>query len=235
MVKALLEQIQKELDQMRAELRDERWYSHSRSRSVFLLRANTVREDHRSWAKMPDTLKPTTQLNAKSFLGKALFGRDAPGRRTPYEEPPNPSDPDYDSSGSLGMSATESEGDSRGRQRQRAPKMLIKPILPKPYDGSMNTRTFHKFVMEATHYMKDGQAAKHHQVAMLARFLSGTAYDYYVQKVVYDPERWFLKRFFQGLFDYCFPVNFLGIQQKNLSSVGRETALCESSSTSSTS
>ena len=69
--------------------------------------------------------------------------------------------------------------------------------------------------MEATHYMKDGQVAKHRQVAMLARFLTGTAYDYYVRKVAYDRERWSLRRFFQGLFDYCFPVNFLGIQRKN--------------------
>ena len=75
-MKALLEQKQKELDRMRAELEDERRYSRSRSRSVFVPRANTVRDDHRSWAKLPDALKPTTQLNTKSFLGKALFGKE---------------------------------------------------------------------------------------------------------------------------------------------------------------
>ena len=69
--------------------------------------------------------------------------------------------------------------------------------------------------MEVTHYMKDGQVAKHHQVVMLARFLTRAVYDYYVQEVAYDPECWSLKRFFQGLFNYCFPVNFLGIQRKN--------------------
>jgi hypothetical protein len=214
-MKALLEQKQRELDRMRAELNNERRHSRSRSRSVFVPRANTVRDDHRSWAKLPDSLKPTTQLNTKSFLGKVLFGREVPGGRAPDEEPQSPSDPSDGSDDPSEMSATESEGDVRGRHRRRAPKMLIKPIPPESYDGSTNTRIFHKFVMEATHYMKDGQVAKHRQVAMLARFLTGTAYDYYVRKVAYDPERWSLRRFFQGLFDYCFPVNFLGIQRKN--------------------
>ena len=190
-MRALLEQNQRELDRMRAELNNERRYSESRSRShsVFVPRANTVRDDHRSWAKLPNALKPTTQLNTKSFLGKALFGREVPGSHAPDEEPQSPSDPGDDSDGSSGMSTTESEGDIRGRHRWRAPKVLIKPIPPESYDGSTNTRIFHKFVMEATHYMKDGQVAKHRQVAMLARFLTGTAYDYYVRKVAYDPER----------------------------------------------
>ena len=41
-MKALLEQKQKELDRMRAELNDKRQYSRSRSRSVFVPRANMV-------------------------------------------------------------------------------------------------------------------------------------------------------------------------------------------------
>ena len=99
--------------------------------------------------------------------------------------------------------------------RQRGGRMLIELIAPESYDGAVNTQTFHKFAMEATQYLEDGRVSRRWKVAMLSRFLTGTAYDFYVRRVAYDPERWSLECLFQGLVDSCFPVNFLGIQQKN--------------------
>ena len=160
---------------------------------------------------MPDALRPTTQLNTKSYLGKALFGGTAP---------PDPSDPsDGGSDESSRSSTAESEDEPRRhrrrRRRRKEPRTLIKPIPPETYDGSANTRAFHKFVTEATHYLDDGRVPECERVAKLAQFLTAKAYDVYLHRVAYRPEDWELQEFFQALFDDCFPVNFLGIQRSN--------------------
>jgi hypothetical protein len=74
-IRSKLERKQEELDQLKAELKNLRRHSPSRSQPVVMPRANTVRGGHSSWAELPGTLKRTTQLNARSFLGKALFGQ----------------------------------------------------------------------------------------------------------------------------------------------------------------
>ena len=210
-LRAQLEHKQKELDQIKAQMQAEKRDSRSRSRSIFVPRANTIRNDRGSWALLPDALRPTTQLNTKSYLGKALFGGTAP---------PDPSDPsDGGSDESSRSSTTESEDEPRRhrrrRRRRKEPRTLIKPIPPETYDGSANTRAFHKFVTEATHYLDDGRVPERERVAKLARFLTAKAYDVYLRRVAYRPEDWELQEFFQALFDDCFPVNFLGIQRSN--------------------
>jgi hypothetical protein len=90
--------------------------------------------------------------------------------------------------------------------------MIIKPVPPEVYDGSPNTLIF---VLETTNCEKDGRVRKWRQVFMIMRYLTGNAYECYIRKVAYNSEDWSLNGFFQELFDYCFPVNFLGIQRKN--------------------
>ncbi|KAF9471029.1 hypothetical protein BDN70DRAFT_763144, partial [Pholiota conissans] len=85
---------------------------------------------------------------------------------------------------------------------------LIKPIPPKPYDGTADERLFMRFVTEGTAYVKDGKVHKKRRVFVLSYYLTAKAYDFYTQKVANKFDQYNLRRFFDELFDYCFPLNY---------------------------
>lgn len=67
------------------------------------------------------------------------------------------------------------------RQRSRAPV---------EYDGSVDSKAFHRFITEGTAYVKDGEVPSKKQAFILSHY------------------RWRLSTFFRELFNYCFPVDF---------------------------
>jgi hypothetical protein len=184
-LQAELEQKQEEIERLKAEIHTMR----SRSGSVFQPKVNTLHGASNEWSKLPNALKPTTQLNADSFLGRALLSRkhNPCGRKAAQasDGSSSPSDsPDEDVSSSERASTLK----EKSRRKKRHERMIIKPVPPEVYDGSPNTRIFHKFVLEATNYVKDGRVRKRRQVSMMMRYLTGNAYEFYVRKVAYNPE-----------------------------------------------
>ena len=86
---------------------------------------------------------------------------------------------------------------------------MIKPIPPKNYDGAADARMYHRFVMEGEAYLRDGKVQKERQIRILAHYLDGRAYDFYMQKVASDdPKNWNIHKFYTELFNFCFPVDY---------------------------
>ena len=54
------------------------------------------------------------------------------------------------------------------------------------------------------------------RVFLLSYYLTGRVYDFYTQKVLSNEEEWTLQRFYDELFNYCFPVDYRMQLQKNL-------------------
>jgi hypothetical protein len=168
-------------------------------------------------------LRPTSQITETSYIGNA-FERLLGKRDDPDDSGDDSSEPsDSDSSSASGWGDSPHESDDtltrklhKKVQRKRAwllkrrkdKRSALKPIPPDVYDGAPDTRLFHHFVTQAAAYLADGQVAKKRQALVLMNFLSGKAYEFYVQKVSYSPELWTLHKFFSELFNYCFPVNF---------------------------
>ena len=165
--------------------------------------------------------KPATQIVPNSSLGIAL-GNVAKlvGDPGDPDEPSSPSD--YDSY-SEHSSSTRSHSSARSRRRhshkRRSKKKTrrssgksrssIKPIPPKDYDGSPNARAYHRFVMEGEAYLRDGKVRPDRQIRILAHYLDGRAYDFFMQKVaIEDPSNWNLHKFFIELFNFCFPIDY---------------------------
>ena len=168
--------------------------------------------------------RPAAQLVPDSSLGAAL-GNIA----RMIEEPGDPDDP-YDDSSDYNDSnysrSTRSRDSSRSRRRRRrhskrrtskkrrhrsrrGSKSSIKPIPPKDYDGAADTRAYHRFVMEGEAYLRDGKVQRERQIRILAHYLDGKAYHFYMQKVASDdPNNWNLHKFFTELFNFCFPVDY---------------------------
>ncbi|KZT17982.1 hypothetical protein NEOLEDRAFT_1050895, partial [Neolentinus lepideus HHB14362 ss-1] len=67
---------------------------------------------------------------------------------------------------------------------------------------------FNKFMTEALTYIEDGHLPKRKHVQYISHHLEGKAYDFYNNTVSSNPRRWKTTKFFTGLFDYCFPVDF---------------------------
>ena len=65
--------------------------------------------------------------------------------------------------------------------------------------------------MEGEAYLRDGKVHRdsERQIRILAHYLDGKAYDFYMQKVAKDnPSNWSLHKFFTELFNFCFPVDY---------------------------
>ena len=170
--------------------------------------------------------RPAAQIVPDSSLGVAL-GRLAQNNEGPDDS--GPDDPDDSSSGcdsSYSRSTrSRSRSGSRRRRRRRSKRRskrrsrhrgkgsrksgTIKPIAPKDYDGEPNARAYHRFVMEGEAYLRDGKVTRERQIRILAHYLDGKAYDFYMQKVATDnPNNWTLHKFFTELFNYCFPLDY---------------------------
>jgi len=63
--------------------------------------------------------------------------------------------------------------------------------------------------MEGEAYLRDGKVHKEQKIRILAHHLDGKAYDFYMQNIMLDdPHNWNLHKFFTGLFNYCFPIDY---------------------------
>ena len=177
--------------------------------------------------------RPAAQIVPDSSLGVAL------GKLAQIEDQPDPDDPDdnsdypddtsYDTSSYSRTSRSYSRSRSRSKRRRRRRRSkqrskmrtrhhgkstkksgtTIKPIAPKDYDGAADARAYHRFVMEGEAYIRDGKVSWERQIRILAHYLDGKAYDFYMQKVASDnPNNWTLYKFFTELFNYCFLVDY---------------------------
>jgi hypothetical protein len=87
--------------------------------------------------------------------------------------------------------------------------IVVTPIPPKDYDGTADSRAYHRFVMEGETYLRDGKVPRERHIRILAYYLEGKAYNFYTQKVAFDdPNNWSVHKFFTELFNYCFPVDY---------------------------
>jgi hypothetical protein len=57
-------------------------------------------------------------------------------------------------------------------------------------------------------YLEDGRVAKQHQIQILSYYMKGKARNYYIQKAAQKEHSMKLDKFFKGLFDFCFPIDF---------------------------
>ncbi|KAF9470906.1 hypothetical protein BDN70DRAFT_820718, partial [Pholiota conissans] len=163
------------------------------------------------------------QIPADSFLGRTLgnINRLRTRRRHKGDSDPSSSSSD-DGSGSddprrSNRNSEPAPNGQQSRSRHRGHgKTLIKPIAPKPYDGSPDARAFTRFVTEGTAYVLDGNVKKNRRVFVLSYYLTGRAYDFYTQKIAMSFDTVELQEFFDKLFDYCFPINYRTEVRKKL-------------------
>ncbi|KAL0950225.1 hypothetical protein HGRIS_010212 [Hohenbuehelia grisea] len=172
-------------------------------------------------------LQPSQQITSESYLGRAFakVKKAHKGSSSPSDDSDSSSlssdSPDSSSSSSESSSSSDHRRSRKRRSKKRhskkkKSKTLIKPTPPDNYDGEANSQKFHKFMMEATSYVRDGHVKPRRQVATIARYLDDKAYNFYAQTVAAEPENWTLDQFFTEMFDYCFPVDFIPEQRRKL-------------------
>ena len=188
----------------------------------------TPHRDYRSQsAQLPAASRPVAQLAQDSYLWMALRNVDRSSSDRPYRprrrESPSSSDPSSSSEENTGSETDSSSSEEshrrrnnkhgrNGRRRKRSShassKLVIKPIAPKEYDGSANSRAYHCFVRESEAYLRDGKVKGQRKIFLLSYYLTGKAYDFYTQKVANDKVNWTLGQFYDELFNYCFLVDY---------------------------
>ncbi|EMD40986.1 hypothetical protein CERSUDRAFT_91737 [Gelatoporia subvermispora B] len=94
---------------------------------------------------------------------------------------------------------------SRSRSRSRP---RLKPRDPDAYDGRTDVTVFQRFMQQCTDYVDGYGLEERRQIASLSYFLTDKAYEFYVNTVSRNSRSWTLRKFFVGLFNYCFPIDF---------------------------
>lgn len=177
-------------------------------------------------ARLNDT-QPINQIPADSYLGRTLANMERL-RTTPQvgSDPSNSGGSSSSSSSDDDESSSHNSGNNRKNKRRKSrkkkgkskkkksKKSTLKPVVPKEYDGTPDSRLFNRFVTEGTTYVLDGRVEPDRQVLRLSYYLKGIAYDFYMQRVSLNFDQWTLPQFFEELFNYCFPVNFR-LEQRN--------------------
>lgn len=171
----------------------------------------------------PASLVPIAQVAPRSYLGQALSKLPSLPPSVPAISGGVPGD---DSSSSDSSSESSSSDDAeavlaaskskKAKHHKKKKRMLIKPIAPRDYDGSPDARAYHRFVTEGTAYVQDGNVKPKRMTFMLSYYLKGKAYDFYTQKVSMNYTEWSLQRFFEAMFNYCFPINYRMNQRDKL-------------------
>jgi hypothetical protein len=196
---------------------------------ILLLHLNLYagRRNHRSpSARLPAASHPVAQLAQGSYLGMALqnVGRSSRDRESHRKEKDSPPSSQFSSSDEEPSGSENGSESNRPRRRRdnmhgrnrchrRASsgsslRLVIKPIAPKEYNGSADARAYHRFVRESEAYLRDGKVRGQRKIFLLSYYLTDKAYDFYTQKVANDEANWSLSQFYDGLFNYCFPVDF---------------------------
>ncbi|KAL7284496.1 hypothetical protein ACG7TL_001787 [Trametes sanguinea] len=169
-------------------------------------------------------LRPVSQVQPQSYLGHAfqeLAGRRDSGprpRTSTGEDPYDSSSSPPSSSGDSDANGEDSSGSSANgrasRKRKRKPRrdMLrpptLKPREPKPYNGAAEVQVFHRFVQEMTAYIDGYQLPASRHAITISWFLTGKAYEFYLNTVSDRPRDWTLRGILIELFNYCFPIDF---------------------------
>lgn len=182
--------------------------------------------------------KPVEQIDKDSYLNNA-FSRtkklDAKSQKHKDEpsdssdssdsdsndgdnSPPSSDSSDDDSSDDSGdspsdLSDSESD-DEKGKPSSKKPTW--KAIPPAPYDGTPSMTLFHQFMLSSVMFLDDAGVPRNRRVYRLHTFLKGKAYAFYAQEVSYNVTKWSTNRFFEGLFNACFPVDFKEKQRERL-------------------
>ncbi|KAG6884104.1 hypothetical protein C0993_001403 [Termitomyces sp. T159_Od127] len=114
------------------------------------------------------------------------------------------------------------KGQKNSRKRRKTKRSSssndrIKPDPPLSYDGTADIQQFMQFMSNCSLYLKYGHVSKRCQVLVISQFLKGRAWRFYAREASLDLESWGIERFFKGLFNNCFPVNFHNLQRTKLS------------------
>ncbi|KAG2136995.1 hypothetical protein DEU56DRAFT_912766 [Suillus clintonianus] len=193
----------------------------------------TRKRDNRA---TPPAVDAAAQIARKSYLGRA-FDKIKEGRRrhTLREDDSSEnaslssssSDESSSSSDSSSESSTSSDSSSYVRKAKskkhskkkkgkttRKGRNTLKLVPPTEYDGTADSRVFHRFMTEGKAYLEDSNVSRSKQVRVLARYLKGKAHEFYTRQVSDKPEEWRLSEFLTELFNYCFPLDYRLRQRK---------------------
>lgn len=162
---------------------------------------NTNRE-HRKGRKPPSRDSPLSNLSDSSSSGSE------PGDNICRFTP----DSDHDSD-SLLSSAHRKHCQLLDKLKHQQAFLKSDPLFT--YEGDVRSSKFKKWVRESRAWIKSGRLSVCQGILSAGKYLIGNNYKYFEREVVKGKKHSSLNTFYEGLFDYIFPVRFRE-NQRNL-------------------
>ncbi|KAF9259740.1 hypothetical protein L218DRAFT_818892, partial [Marasmius fiardii PR-910] len=73
-----------------------------------------------------------------------------------------------------------------------------------------------KYSRPSEQFVTAGKIPKKEHVYTIARYTSDLAKEFFLNKVAQNHEKWSLNKYFRGLFNYCFPIDFHSQQHERI-------------------
>ncbi|KAJ7678874.1 hypothetical protein DFH06DRAFT_1315850 [Mycena polygramma] len=156
---------------------------------------------------------------------------DSSSESDPSSSSSSDSESDWSSLGSGPSEANSDDSKKTKRQKKRAKKAWnmkllrlrleqsnAKPDPPFVYNGEANFNTIERWTYEAREWTKESYIRPNMKVSRVSKYLGGRALNWYMRVVAKGAKKWRLKKFFEALFNHCFPVDFRSIQRKKFQS-----------------
>ncbi|KAG6884024.1 hypothetical protein C0993_002011 [Termitomyces sp. T159_Od127] len=157
--------------------------------------------------KIADQGRPSTYIGENSALGQT-FRRIREDSELESEMEDSEEEED--------MPRHHKEKRARAGRKEEIYQTLIRPTPPKKYNGEPDLEAFQQFMTQVSSYLKFGYVPRERHVLTVSNFLKGRAWTYYSRVASRAPEEWSLNRFFTGLFNECFPLDFRNKQRETL-------------------
>ena len=101
--------------------------------------------------------------------------------------------------------------------RRKLEQSAAKPVSPFKYNGEPRAEVYQRWIISCKRYLRMSYVRRKNRVERLEPFVTGNAAKFYSLRVGLNPRKWTLRRFFEQLFDYCFPPNFRSLQREKFS------------------
>ncbi|EJD33464.1 hypothetical protein AURDEDRAFT_177451 [Auricularia subglabra TFB-10046 SS5] len=138
------------------------------------------------------------------------------GPPAPPPPPPPGSDPtppgggDPDDSAAEGLADSESDGDD-DEDDLRARRKLVSQMKikhPRVYDGRADVDVFDHWCHEVDLWKRMNGVRTKWAISLMSGFLGDKALRWFMNNVVLSKETWTMRKFYDELFDHCFPSDF---------------------------
>ena len=165
--------------------------SSSSSRSSSSLSTSFSSSRSSSSSPSPRSSSPSSSSSGSSRRKKGKKRKPKPGRKRKGNK-----------------KKREGKKETKAEREERKALARHKVTPPSVYDGRADLSAFDKWAYEVNNWIRLSKFTDRTAITLLVSYVSGTASVFFMDYIAGNEKKWTIRKLYEALFDYCFPVDF---------------------------